>query len=394
MAVDQNKKPWIQRRSTVVAGLVAIVLMALVASITLNQNSRSRVAPPAAGTGSHGLGTAGQSAEFNQTFATRLREEQAREIDRMKREMNEQLDARVAAEGTRIRAEVTQGNQALLQRLDDIGKGQQEAAETARRAAARTLQFRSPASRSGEGGVRPMAAGQSQPEQPANVGTTAQPVIPPNGFVSGRLLNGVVATVGEQPTHFLVALDGQYRAANGFVVNLNGCMASVEARANLAAGRIDGKPAEITCNFPAQGRVQTWPVAGWVVDDQDGIRGLRASIVDNTGKKITASALAAALGTAGAALSSRQFTTTAGAGGTSSSLTGNPSEAVLGGAVAGAGHGLTAAVNEHFALYKPTLQKGGGAQVTLVIANELAVPPEGGHITRNTGVVGDRKQQP
>lgn len=398
MAEQQNKKPWIQRKSTLIGGFVVIVLLAVVVSVTVNPSPRSPSAREAAGQGVQGLGTAGQSAEFNQTFATRLREDQAREIERMKREMNEQLDSRVAAEGTRIRAEVTQGNQALLQRLDEMSKSQQEAAEAARQPSAqRTLQFKSPAARSGESGVRPLTGADAVPDPRAGAGTpTTQPVIPPNGFVTGRLLNGVVATVGEQPTHFLVALEGQYKAANGFVVNLNGCMASVEARANLAAGRIDGKPAEITCNFPSQGRVQTWPVAGWVVDDQDGIRGLSASIVDNTGKKITASALAAALGTAGAALSGRQFTTTTGGGGTSSTLTGNPSEVLMGGAVAGAGQGLTAAVNEHFALYKPTLQKGGGSPVTLVIANELAVPPEGAHITRNTGVgagaAGDRKQ--
>lgn len=406
METTSAPKPWLQRRSTVVAGLAALVLIAIAASVWMNPapSSGAVAKPPAAsrpaGGDPTGLGTAGQSAEFNQTFATRLREDQARELERMKREMGDQLNTRVAAESERLRAEVSQGNQALLQRLDDMGRAQQEAAEAARAASTRTLQFRAPSSRGGDGAgmVRAISreeGAQSAPSEKA--AAPAQPVVPPNGFVTGRLLNGVVATVGESPVNFLVAVEGLYQAANGYTVNLDGCMASIEGRANLPAGRIEGKPAEITCNFPVQGRARTWPVAGWVVDSEDGIRGLRADIVDNTGKKITASALAAALAAAGNTLSSRQYTTSSGAGGTTSAMTGSASDALAGGAVAGAGQGMVGAINEHFALYRPTLQKGGGARITLVIANELPVPAEGAHITRNTGVAANErteKQQP
>lgn len=389
MQNDETSKPWLQRKSTWAIGAVGLIIIIGAASLTGTPAPAPAPGgrPSSASLPAQGLGTAGQSAEFNQIFASRLREEQDRRLEVVKRDLAQQVDSRVAAETARIRAEMSQGNQAVMQRLDDISRGQQEAADTARQSTApRSLQFRAPSAR-GEpsGAVRPMPGNDAPASEPKPAGVS-QPVIPPNGFISGRLLNGVVATVGEQASMFLVALEGQYKAANGFTVNLNGCMASVEGRANLAAGRIEGKPAEITCNFPREGRVQTWPVAGWVVDDKDGIRGLSASIVDNTGKKITASALAAAIGTAGATLASKQYTTTTGGGGTASSMTGSPSEAVAGGAVLGAGHGLSAAVNEHFALYRPTLQVGGGVPVTLVIANELPVPPEGSHITRNTGI--------
>ncbi len=357
-----------------------------------------------------GMGSAGQTAEFNQTFASRLREEQAATAAHLEKNMIATLRKELGSETERLRVEAQRRDEEFTRRLQDLKQAQEEAkrAYELRQEAesVKGLKFQAPAQSAAltEGMVNGQLApapGAGSPrqglQQTADMASSVnsagyQPVIPPNGFINGRLLNGVVATVGEAPTAFLVALEGYYRAANGYVVNLSGCHATVEGKPNLAAGRIDGKPAQITCNFGDEGRVQTWDVAGWVVDNEDGIRGLRSVIVDNTGKKITTSTLASTLAAAGAMLSQSQFTSTQSGSGTSTAMTGSAEKAMAGNALGGAGTGLQQALNEHYALYKPTLQKGGGAKVTVVITNELSVPSEGSYITSNVNAAEGTKK--
>lgn len=399
--MDDSKKPFIQRKSTIFVGLGLLLILVIAASVNQGSGSAGSQPPSSPAKGPNGeqtgLGSAGQSAEFNQTFAARLREEQAREIARLEAEVKRDLDAKFATQAERIREESRGQQQELLQRLDAMTAAQKEAAaaleEKNRQDAAKAHKFVTPKPPldpkqiSSIDQQTTVADGQGDARQ-----LTSKPVIPPNGFVRGRLLNGVVATVGDAPTAFLVALEGSYKAANGYTVNLNGCMATVEGRPNLAAGRIDGKPAEITCNFEQEGRVQTWQVAGWLVDAADGIRGLNSVIVDNTGKKITAAALAQSLAVAGQTLNEAQYSSSSSSSGSIRTFTGSPEKAIAGGALSGAGQGLNNAIAEHYALYKPTLQKGANSPVTLVITNELPVPQQGTHITNNTNTVDTRKQ--
>lgn len=394
MSAPENT-PWIRRKSTIVGGVICFVVIIVVASIANNPNKQAiPVYGDGNGVGVNGLGTAGQTAAFNQTFAQKMREEQAKENQRLQAEMQAQIDAKVASEAAKIRSDLSAANQETSQQLAALLKGQQEAAELAASQAknnsGKPLRFVQPKSRIAEIGSDGSASATDQAQQGVST-ASSRPVIPPNGFVKGRLLNGVVATVGEQPTAFLVALEGMYQAANGYTVNLNGCMASVEGKPNIAAGRIDGKPAEITCNFESEGRVQTWQVAGWIVDADDGIRGLNSIIVDNTGKKITASALASGLAAAGAALNDSQYNTQSSGGSNQRIFSGSAGGVVTAGAITGAGQGLNNAINEHYQLYKATLQKGANSKVTLVITNELPVPAQGSHITQNTNVTEVRK---
>lgn len=396
--MEDSSKPFIQRKSTIAIAVSALLLIVIAASIGQGAPASPESNGTAAGnsnTQSGGMGSAGQSAEFNQTFANRLREEQAAQAARIEAEVKSEIATKIALEGDRIRLEAQAQQQAVLQRIDAMTAAQRDATaaleEKNRQDAGKSHKFSTPKAPVDVNQINsldntlPSAESQS-------VGThVSKSVIPPNGFVRGRLLNGVVATVGEAPTAFLVALEGTYKAANGFTVNLNGCMATVEARPNLAAGRIDGKPAEITCNFEQDGRVQTWQVAGWLVDATDGIRGLNSEIVDNTGKKISAAALAQSLSVAGQVLSESQYSSSNGTNGNTRTFTGSVDRALAGGALTGVGQGLSTAINEHYALYKPTLQKGANSRVTLVITNELPVPREGAHITNNTNVVDTKK---
>ncbi len=201
--------------------------------------------------------------------------------------------------------------------------------------------------------------------------------IAPHGFVEGRLLNGVVAIQGGPERESIVALHGDYQSANGFLSHLDGCMALVQGRPEIAAGRIDFKLSRLTCNFP-DGSSRTWDASGWLVD-ADGIRGVRAVIVDNTGRKVAVAAAGGAVGGLGQRLSQQQYQISTGPGalGSSTTFIGSPESDALGGAASGAANALGQSIADYYSLYSPSLQVGGGTPVTVVLANDLRLPPSG-----------------
>ncbi len=203
-------------------------------------------------------------------------------------------------------------------------------------------------------------------------GKAAEANLSPHGFVQGRLLNGVVAIVGGPERESVVALSGPYQAANGFLTDLDGCFALVQGRPELPAGRIDFKVARLTCNFP-DGASKTWDVAGWLVDP-DGIRGVRAQIVQNAGRKALVAAGGGALAGFGRRLSQEQYQINSGALASSSTFIGNAAHDALGGSAEGAASALSQSIADYYNLYAPSLQVGGGTAVSLVIANELKFP--------------------
>jgi type F conjugative transfer system protein TrbI len=199
--------------------------------------------------------------------------------------------------------------------------------------------------------------------------------VSPHGFVEGRLLNGVVAIVGGAERESIVALTGSYHGANAFETDLDGCFALVQGRPEPAAGRIDFKVSRLTCNFP-DGASKTWDVAGWLVDG-DGIRGVRATIVQSLDRKAAVAALGGAVGGIGRRLSQQQYQANSGNGGTTTTFTGSPGADALGGATEGAANAIQQSIGDYYQLFSPSLQVGGGTGVTVVIANELALPPSG-----------------
>ena len=203
----------------------------------------------------------------------------------------------------------------------------------------------------------------------------SSPNLSPHGFVEGRLLNGVVAVVGGTERESVVALTGPYQAANGFSTNLDGCFALVQGRPELPAGRIDFKVSRLTCNFP-DGASRTWDVSGWLVDT-DGIRGLRATIVQSAGRKTVVAAAGGGLGGFGRRLSQQQYQISAGPLASSSTFIGNATHDAVGGSAEGAASALQQSIADYYNLYAPSLQVGGGTPASLVIANELKFPPSG-----------------
>ncbi len=217
-------------------------------------------------------------------------------------------------------------------------------------------------------GTAPLATGRSRP---------GDPNVAPHGFIEGRLLNGVVAIQGGADRDSIVALSGSYQSANGFTSDLDGCLALVQGKPEIATGRIDFKLSRLTCNFP-DGASRTWDASGWLVD-ADGIRGVRATIVDNTARKAAVAAAGGAVGGLGQRLSQQQYQVNSGPGGfgSSTTFTGSPASDALGGAASGAANALGQSINDYYNLYTPSLQVGGGTRVTVVLANDLRLPSSG-----------------
>jgi hypothetical protein len=207
-----------------------------------------------------------------------------------------------------------------------------------------------------------------------------EPNVAPHGFIDGRLLNGVVAIVGGAERESVVALSGNYQSANGFVTDLDGCFALVQGRPELAAGRIDFKLSRLTCNFD-DGASRTWDTSGWLVD-ADGIRGVRAIIVQNADKKAAVATVGGALAGVGQHLSQQQYQVRSGPTVSSSNFVGNAGQDALGGAANGAANALGQSIADYYNLYTPSLQVGGGTLVTVVLANELKIPASGRDLTQ------------
>jgi hypothetical protein len=336
---------------------------------------------PAVSDGSLGRGT--PSNEFNQQYAERLRAELERVANEGRKEMRTLLDA--SNEQTKTLQQQLQRQEADIRQLRDAATATPPPPPPAE-----PIRIQGGAAGAEAGQILPGStvtidtSGASQPVSisagPASVGSAqAKPVIPPNGFIRGRLLSGIVATVGQPPTNALIRLEGQYRAANGFSMDLDGCTLAVEARADLAAGRIDGKPARLTCNFE-NGLSKTWDASGWLVD-ADGIRGVRGIIVSNEGKKIFMRGLASAIDAAGRAIVQEQYTTFVGPNGATSSFTGDVGRAVAGGALSGVGSATADEVINYYKLFAPSIQVGAKTSLAIVLANLIEVPPDGAYIT-------------
>ncbi len=311
-------------------------------------------------TGSAQFGAAIPTEQFIQSFRQQVTQQMQRSLTQSSHDQERRLRDFEAQQRLQFDAELSRRLGALQQSLHSSSD-----TETQAPIAAPHVHVR----RAAVAGDAP--TGEAKPEE--------EPDIVPNGFIGGTLLNGVVAIVGGSDRESLVALHGRYRSANGFSSDLDGCFALVQGRPEIAAGRIDFKLARLTCTFP-DGASRTWDTAGWLVD-RDGIRGVRAKIVENLGRKTLVAAAGGALTGYGQRLSQEQYQYSAMAMGASANFVGSPMRDATGGAAVGASNALTQSINDYYNLYSPSLQVGGGTPVTVVLANDLRVPASGRAIT-------------
>lgn len=370
---------------------MATIASAVIVSWTPSDPKAAQQAPQAPQVANNGsLGTTSVTgAGYNQTFQERMQQSVTASMDAMRAESAAQRDAWAKEQQMREEAR----DEAFKQRMEQLEQSMAQQAQPSR-ASTQVEKFKfiptdgSAEKKAGmEAGfvgspsdVKPMmneSADTGQPNEAKREVTGLN--IPPNGFIKARTLNGVVAVVGAPASGFLAKLQGRYRSANGFVVNLDSCTVYLEGRADLAAGRVMGKPATMTCNFP-DGASKTWQVSGYAVDN-DGIEGIVGVINDNGGKKLLGSSVGGGIALAGSALSRAQATSYTSGTGTAQAVTGSVGADIAGGLIQGAGSELSKQVGEHYNQYKASVQVGGGREITIVLLNELEVPSEGKTIT-------------
>ncbi len=227
------------------------------------------------------------------------------------------------------------------------------------------------------------ATGQAIPKTPGRPGSGPAPdalVIPQGGFGNARTLNGAVASQGGAFRYINMKMVGTYTSANGYQSNLDGCIVLGEGTAEVNEGRIMVKPIKLTCTL-ANGRTRSWAAAGYVVDREDGMQGLRGTIDTNQQKRLLASAGASALERFGALAVQRETTSaySPSTGQSVETLTGSATRAFRGGVLEGVGRGLREDLRDYFDPFKPTVQVGGGREITVFLNTESELP-EGGEL--------------
>jgi TolA-binding protein len=354
------------------------------ALVIATQSSPSTDPPDVAGIG---FGDAVPNERFVHEFQRQVIRQLQSTLNQASREQDERLQRFENQQNQRLRDQ----SEALKRTVDELQSrlSERSSADPSDAPRVNVRQFREePAQGSATSGAEPrLSAPPLAPVRSSPTGISrsnrirgADAILSPHGFVEGRLLNGVVAVVGGAERESVVALTGPYQAANGFVTDLDGCFALVQGRPELSAGRIDFKVSRLTCNFP-DGASKTWDVSGWLVDT-DGIRGLRARIVQNVGRKAMVAAAGGALSGFGRRLSQQQYQINAGPLASSSTFIGNATHDAVGGSADGAASALEQSIADYYNLYAPSLQVGGGTAASLVIANELKFPSSGRPLTQ------------
>ena len=354
--------------------------------------------PPVPDAAQANLGSAQPSDKFIQSFQQQLSQQLQNALDQSGKDQESRLQG-LAQQQSALQSQITTLQQALDANRSSVPGGSTEGSmpnvhsrtapegEAGALLRAESLNPRGSTS-TWRGGTEPPTEPSPAPADLDSYGLGAKSPrsanVAPHGFIEGRMLNGVVTIVGGPDRESVIALTGPYHSANGFESRLDGCFALVQGHPEIAAGRIDFKLSRLTCNFP-DGASRTWDTAGWLVD-ADGIRGIRATIVENLGRKAAVAAAGGAVAGVGQRLSQEQYlvssaSTASGAIGTSSSFAGAAASDALGGAASGAANAAAQSLGDYYTLFAPSLQVGGGTAVTVVLANDLRVPRSGSQLT-------------
>jgi len=122
--------------------------------------------------------------------------------------------------------------------------------------------------------------------------------LPAGTYVTGRLLNGVVASTGvraqEEPHPITIKLTGSAKLPNLFEYDLKFCHVVASAKGNLSSERVLIRLETLSCVDKKQKAVET-KIAGHVVGP-DGIEGIKGTVISMDSKYVTNAAIGGILG--------------------------------------------------------------------------------------------------
>ncbi len=362
-----------QRLLILIAGVMALLFILVGVLTPSTDNPALERALPVPNPGSSRLGEAPRSERFDRGYQVQLEQRVQEQMQAFRSELDAREQAREARDIAQMDRVARMVNDARAPGAGTLPAPRSPEVESPRPPPdAKFVPIRDGQTRFTESA--PMVPGLSNLTQPVSQESDAY-VIPPDGWAQGRLINGLVASQGGDYRYTHIRLTGGYHSANDFEQNVDGCVVLGEGSADIAAGRINIKPIKVTCTFP-DARTRSWPTAGYVVDSRDGIHGIAATLINSGEGKLAAAGAAGLVQGAGALLAQGALTSTVSpvSGATTSVVTGNPATAMAGGAAVGAGRGLSQQIQEYYDAFRPTVQTGGGVEVTVFLTSALTLP--------------------
>jgi hypothetical protein len=132
--------------------------------------------------------------------------------------------------------------------------------------------------------------------------TTADNTITPGSFAPAILLSAVNASTGvnntSNPTPAVIEIVDSGSMGRGFRSDLNGCRVTVACTGDLSSERVHMRLEKMTCFERSTGEAVVVQVDGYVTSE-DGVEGIRGTLVDRAGPQIRAAAAAGFLGSMG-----------------------------------------------------------------------------------------------
>jgi hypothetical protein len=226
--------------------------------------------------------------------------------------------------------------------------------------------------------LNPGSPEQAMLDQIENDTEVAAPFIPPLGFIRGTLINGFDALAGSgTPSPALIRLSGTYKTAMNSTVNLNGCFMLAEFEGDLSTERAFGTPARMTCVYPDQGAV-TYDVAGYVVDEKDGIVGIPGIFYEGDPSRLAAAMVADFTAAIAEIVKTNQSTATTTADGVEqSTLTGSETKSEIAGGVSTAVGSLKDYLEERATRIVPFVRVDATRELHIVILEGVELRHEG-----------------
>lgn len=191
-----------------------------------------------------------------------------------------------------------------------------------------------PTKRTGAKGFIPEGAGAEAVTSNAAQASATQKLVPnekqgylPAGsFASATLISGVEAFTGgtaqSQPQPLVVRLDENAILPNNAGYMVKGCHLLASVYGDMSSERVFGRTSTLTCVDMNNKLVLSEEVEGTLIDS-DGKNGIRGSLQDRQGAKLARSLLAGFAQGLSAAFGAAQSTTTAGAAGLMTAMTGD-----------------------------------------------------------------------
>jgi Bacterial conjugation TrbI-like protein len=364
-------KIWGMKPEFAFLGIFIVVVVIL--SQIFKERPGTQAAQSGAATG-NAIANAAPSAQFNQIFAERLRAEMDQRTKEAQVKTKEEIEQLQRANAADIAQKLEQQKNELLEQIKAIQPPPP------------AVQATPPVQQEPKRVIPPtvIPAPTASPASLPNSDGASRPnvlkaVIPAQGFMKARLLNGIIVR-SDQPRVFLARVNGVYQAPNGYRMDLNGCHISIEASADLSAGRVDGKPVRLTCTL-RNGQAENWDLSGYIVD-QDGLRGLSGKVNNQNTDKIATSALAGAITGAGNVLSQRNTTVTSNGSSTTTSVVGDVGRAVVGGALGGAGSAIQQNLQDYYQTFRTTIEVSNTSEFSIVLLNQLELSSSSAHLSR------------